>query len=135
MQEEALRNMLVFPLSDISSQSIDVHEVTRFLTSVYREFLNKSVQAGFVGWFYAWLDEMSGTLRCGACRAIAPVNLPFSCRLEVVHTPEPISRQVADSKYRSDIPADEFEEIDFTDDEEEKEFILTLFVRPLMRSV
>lgn len=135
LQEEALRNMLVFRLSDISSQGIDAREVTQFLTSLYREFLVKSVQAGFVGWFYAWLDEMSGTLRCGACRATTPADLPFSCTLHVVDTPEPLSQQVADSKYRSGIPVDELQETDFTDDEEEKEFILTVFVRPLMRPV
>jgi hypothetical protein len=127
--------MLVFPLSDISSQSIEPHEVAQFLTSVYREFLGKAVQAGFVGWFYAWLDEISGTLRCGACRVTAPADLPFSCTLHVVDTPEPLSRNVADSIYRSGIPADELQETDFTEGEEEKEFTLTVFVRPLMRPV
>lgn len=35
--EEAIRNMLVFPLSDISSQSIEPHEVSEFLTRVFEE--------------------------------------------------------------------------------------------------
>ena len=136
LQEEANRNMLVLPLSDISSQSIETHELAEFLMSVYREFLGKSEQAGFLGWFYAWLDEMSGTLRCGAGRVASPSELPFSCALKLVDIPGPLAREVANSNYRSGIPADEFQDTAFNadDDDDEKPFTLTVFVRPLMRS-
>jgi hypothetical protein len=79
LQGEALRNMLVFPLSDTSSQSIEPHEVTQFLASVSRELLGKSVRAGFVGRFYAWLDEMSGVL-CVAERVGSPLRLTCPLR-------------------------------------------------------
>lgn len=124
--------MLVLPLSDIASQSIEPQELSEFIMSVYREFLGKSEQAGFVGWFYAWLDEMSGTLRCGACRVASPSELPFSCALNLIDIPEPLAREVANSNHRSGIPADEFQDTDFNVDDE-KSFTLTVFVRPLMR--
>lgn len=135
IQQQAIRNMLVFPLAEVPAATLESPALEQFLMDVYREFLSKAAKTRLVGLFYAWFDEMSGTLRCSACSATAPKDLPFSCMLHIVDTPAPIAREVANSKYLSGIPAAELHESDFEDEADEGEFRLTVFARPLLRAV
>lgn len=136
IQQEAIGNMLVFPLSELSSATVDPEALDRFLVGAFQAFLTKAAKIRFTGWFYAWFDEMSGSLRCSACSVTVPGELPFSCALNIVDTPGMITRAAASSKYISGIPAAEFQDVDSgAEHEVEAEFRLTVFGRQLLRAV
>lgn len=135
LQTEAVRNMLVFPLSEIQFLPPAREDLSRFLMQVFHDFCLKAARSKFVGWFYAWFDEMSGTLRCSACSVQAPDELPFSCDLRIVDVPHEVARGAANSPYISGIPWAELQEGE-TGDEGEiyPNYKLTVFARRLIRS-
>lgn len=132
LQTEAVRNMLVFPLSEIQAPAPE--DLSRFLMLVFHDSCLKAARSKFVGWFYAWFDEMSGTLRCSACSVQVPDELPFSCDLRMVDVPHEVAHAAANSPYISGIPWAESEEVE-TGKEEEicSDFKLTVFARRLIR--
>lgn len=135
LQTEAVRNMLVFPLSEIQSLPPASEDLSRFLMLVFHDFCLKAARSKFVGWFYAWFDEMSGTLRCSACSVQVPDELPFSCDLRIVDVPYEVARAAANSPYISGIPWAEFQEVETRDEGEiHSDFELTVFARRLVRS-
>lgn len=135
VQDEAIQNMLVFQLAEIPASALEAHELEQLLMDVYRVFVTKAAAIRFDGWFYAWFDEMSGTLRCSACRATASKDLPFACALDVLDTAEAVAREAANSTHLSGIPADELHESEFSDATVEQEFRLRVFARPLLCAV
>src|SRR5262245_10312620 len=101
LQTEAVGNRLVFPLSEVRSAPPAAEDLSRFLMSVFHDFCLAAARSQFAGWFYAWFDEMSGTLRCGACGVHVPSELPFSCKLRVVDVPHDVARAAISSPYIS----------------------------------
>lgn len=124
-------NMLVFSLSDAKACGVSPEQLDQFLMQAYRHFSRVLASSGSRACFYAWHDEMSGTLRTG----IVPVDgeLPFACRVNVVDSPAPVSAGALSSPYSDGIPTGELEtEHEWQDEDEGPEFVLTVFARPLM---
>ncbi len=132
---EALRNMLVFPVSEVHIGAPRTEDIARFLADTFHAFCSKAVRSAFSGWFYAWFDEVSATLRCSACRVDHAEALPFSCNLDIVSTPQIVARAIEQSKYRSGIPAAELQESELGRSEDDSKVRLTVFARPLLRSI
>ena len=135
LQTEAVRNMLVFPLSEVQFAPAAPEDLSRFLMLVFHDFCLKAARSKFVGWFYAWFDEMSGTLRCSACSVQVPDELPFSCDPCIVDAPHEVARAAANSPYISGIPSAEFQEVEAGNEGGiHSGFKLTVFARRLIRS-
>lgn len=131
---DGLENMLVFPVADAQASSVTVAEMDDFLMEVFRLFCRKLVGQRGRAWFYAWHDEMSGTLRCSVVAADAAGDLPFSCRLDVVDVPSRVSQSALTSGYAGGIPINELTPGDWND-EDELDFALTVFARPVIAEV
>jgi len=135
LKVEAVRNMLVFPLSDIRAAAPRPEGLDRLLMEAFHAFCVKAERLRFAGSFYAWFDEMSGTLRCSACSAGCAAELPFACQLDIVDAPHEVTRGAASSKYIRGIPAAELKRVDTGSDVAiETELRLAVFVRPLIRA-
>lgn len=135
LQAEALRNMLIFPLSDLQSACLESGCLSEFLMQLFREFCRKAARLQVSGWFYAWFDEMSGTLRCSTCNVRTPDMLPFSCALRIVDVPHDVAHAAANSPYISGIPVAEFQNVETESDEgDDSTFELTVFARRLIAS-
>jgi hypothetical protein len=133
---EADRNMLVFSLAEMRSTPSIAHAISQFLMKAFQEFCLKAARLQFDGWFYAWYDEMSGTLRCSASSVLSSAELPFSCQIDVVDTAAQIADAVATSKYIKGIPATELQEVQQWDGNiSPPEFRLPVFARPLIRPI
>lgn len=133
---EADRNMLVFPLAEVRSAPHIADAMNQFLMKAFQEFCIKAARLRFAGWFYAWYDEMSGTLRCSASSVLSSAELPFSCQIDVVDTAVQIADAVATSKYIGGIPAAELQEVqEWGESNSPSEFRLSVFARPLIRPI
>jgi hypothetical protein len=134
---DADANMSVFSISDARANGVAPAELDDFLLRAYRHFSRTLSKLATDGWFYAWHDEVSGTLRCSICRASNATQLPFACRLNVVGQPSPVTGAALGSSYGDGIPGDELvAEMHWQEDEaREDEFVLTVFARPLIAEV
>jgi len=134
---DADANMSVFSISDARANGVTPEDLEDFLLRAYRHFSRTLSKSGTDLWFYAWHDEVSGTLRCSVCRASDEMQLPFACRLNVVGSPGTVSGGALDSSYGEGIPREELvAEVDWqraaTHD---SEFVLTVFARRLIAEV
>ncbi len=129
--KDASSNLLIFSLSDAQNTKVEVEELDGFLLQVSQHFTSILAKRVTDAWFYAWFDEMSGTLRCSACQVSNPAQLPFACRFETVDIPRPISSAALGSPYASGIPWSQLSRLDTWEENEasDKEFVLTVFVR------
>jgi len=133
IQAEATHNMLVFVLSRAEPAALSDDQLNHFLMETFHAFCKKAARLRITGWFYAWFDEMSGTLRCSACSVVHPLELPFSCRLHIVDSPYEVTRAVAKSNYISGIPTAEFQKSETgSDQDSDLPFTLTVFARPMI---
>jgi hypothetical protein len=135
-QERANENMLVFPASELRDCGVGVQRLGEFLLETSREYGRKAEVRGVTGWFYAWHDEMSGTLRCSMAAVESVDALPFGCRLTVVDSPEAIAQALVETEYAHGIPADELVPVPMEDWEEDEveavgEYQLTVFARQI----
>lgn len=133
--EDADANMLLFPVAEAQRNEVTPEQLDELLERAYRHFSRTLSSSNTNLWFYAWHDEVSGTLRMSLCRAEGATELPFACRLNVVSVPRPVSTEALRSAYVHGIPHAELEPIDEGDDEEADDFVLTVFARPLIRQV
>jgi len=131
LQSEATDNMTVFPIGEGQDADISKGQLNAFLEAAFDEYSRKALAAGKRGLFYAWYDEMSGTVRCSFCGATNSSELPFRRAVNVVDHPQPVSDLAMASPYGEGIPWEELEPAgDVVDGEqalpEEK---LTVFAR------
>ena len=113
------------------ARKIDIDELDEFLEAAFREYSLKLTKTSEPFWFYAWHDEMSGTLRICAAPANCPEELPFSCRLDVHSSPTSISKEFLESNYLDGIPSIELEESSWEDDDVDEDILLTIYVRSI----
>lgn len=132
--KDADANMLVFSISDAHSAKASSEHLDEFLTRAYRHFSEALPDAGAGWWFYAWYDEMSGTLRCSLCQASDGSQLPFACHLNVVRVPRPVSDAALASPYSEGIPSDELAPEEEWKEDEEAAYVLTVFGQPLVQA-
>jgi hypothetical protein len=93
----------------------------------------KAAAQRYNGLFSAWLDEMSGTLRCSVCSARSASDLPFACLLDVTTSSIDFAKLVIASPYAHGIPNEELNEIgDVEGEEVQQRFRLAVLVRPLI---
>ncbi len=83
-REHANQNLRMFAAREVQECGADVRQISDFLLKTYREYWRKAWACGATGWFYAWSDELSGTLRCSMAavgsvdgRGHLPVDLHF----------------------------------------------------------
>lgn len=131
---QANENMLVFPASELQDRGVGARQVSEFLFKAYREYWRKAEVRGVAGWFYAWYDEMSGTLRCSMATVEDVNDLPFKCRLDVADAPEVIARAIVESEYVHGIPTNELISVPGWEEPEEDssdDYCLTVFARQI----
>lgn len=133
----ANENMLLFPASALQDCGVGAGQISEFLFKTYEEYRRKAEERGISGWFYAWYDEMSGTLRCSMAAVESVDKLPFRCRLSVADSPDAIADALIESEYTHGIPADELVPVaDWDEDAQESsgEYCLTVFARQIETS-
>ena len=136
VETEADRNMLVFALAEAGSLVLTEEQMSRFLSEAFYAYCAKAAKIRLNGWFYAWFDEMSGTLRCSACSVVRAIELPFSCRLNIVDSPNEIAHAAARSTYISGISTAEFQSTEEGNEQDgDLEFVLTVFARQMIGPV
>jgi hypothetical protein len=124
------KNMVLFAAVEARHAHVRPVQLAAFLDQTYREYIRKACEGNSRGWFYAWFDEMSDTLRCGFHDAPSASGLPFRCKLEIVADPtkvaELILAVVGDGTipWRDLRPSDSWEE-----SERAPDFQLTVFAR------
>jgi hypothetical protein len=133
--QTARDNTLVFSLADARAAGAMAAELGDFLTSAFRTYSLLAARAGFQGWFYAWHDEVSGTIRCSVSGAATAMELPFACALEVHDNPTVVVEGALASPYASGIPAAELHDVEWSEPEQEaSQHVLPVFVRRLIQS-
>lgn len=125
-------NMCVFSVRDAQQQNVSVDEIDFFLLEACRR-LSRTVEAQNA-WFYAWYDEMSGTLRCSVVDIPDISRLPFRCQVAAVTIPTSVSTSVVAAKDPGFIRFEDLVEQPWEDgafDDTVPEHVLTVFTRRL----
>jgi len=136
VEQLATANMIAFGISEDEVKSVGAGDLDSFLELAFREYALMLASAPGSFWFYAWHDEVSGTLQISATRALRPEELPFACRLNILDRPAPVTEAFVQSEYLAGIPKSELEESSWEDDEDgDGDFVLDVFVRLLPSSV
>lgn len=138
-EEIALANQQVFAVSRSDLMTLDGPQLETFLEAAIRIFARKlrGAEASFL--FYAWFDEMSGTLRLSATRGRDWRDLPFRCRLELCQDAGAIVADFLAGEAVGGIPMTELEEVEFepveleTSEDNSRDFVQRVFVRILPR--
>jgi hypothetical protein len=123
----ATANMLIFPIPRV----VDVQEVHHALESVRSEYENKARDGGRSGFFYAWVDEMSGTIRCSFCDVATLRDLPFHCSLKMASSLGDIAACV-EATYTHGIPSQELAEVEWSEPDDSAELELLIFAEHLV---
>lgn len=119
-------NMLVFQLPSVP----DVREIRAALEQVHSEYRKKVEDAGRTGLFYAWVDEISGTVRCSFCEVDGFSELPFQCSLKRAMSLDEIAASVIRS-YSDGVPSQELVEVGWSDPDDIVEVELLVFAEPV----
>jgi hypothetical protein len=130
-EELLTQNMLAFALSPDEARGLTADDLDRFLAAAFRQYAAKLASAPGPLWFYAWHDEMSGTLRICAAQVNRPEQLPFECGLNICDTSTPVTEGFLRSDYLDGIPRSELTESSWEEEEEEEDFVLDVFARLL----
>ena len=98
---------------------------------MFREYCKKAAKSRAHGLFYAWFDEMSGTLRCSFYETDNIAELLFRCKIRGIDDSTRIAALALSSPYAAGIPSKELSTIDpFEGDAGERAFELIVLVRP-----
>jgi len=126
-------HLRIFPIEEAQRIGATVADLAEFLRGACGAYSRLAAEIGVEGWFYAWVDEMSGTLRCNISRATSPKELPFTCRIEPTSRPEAIAEGALSSRYTSGIPLEELEETEWSPPEEDlSTCVLPVYVARLL---
>jgi hypothetical protein len=123
-------NMVLFKAAQARRSRIRTEQLTAFLEEAYREYYRKASLQNRRGWFYAWYDEMSDTLRCSLHDAASALELPFRCELDVVDDPMSVAAGALARMGDGTIPIEAMRIIDFVEDDQESDYFeLIVFAR------
>ncbi|MCC7384378.1 MAG: hypothetical protein IT384_21205 [Deltaproteobacteria bacterium] len=124
--EAGRANMLVLGVAQpFAAQSVEMA-----LREVVTEYERKANAAGTSGLFYAWFDEMSGTLRCSFCRSETVEALPFRCKVVPTEVLRDVVDELISSKYRTGIAFREMEPLPYwSPPDDDVEFRQAVFFR------
>jgi hypothetical protein len=126
----------IFQIDEAKHSGATIADLSDFLVSAFRAYSRLASRLDLDGWFYSWVDEMSGTLRCSISRAKLPKDLPFNCRIEPVERPDVIAETALRSRYTADIPFSELQESDWSPPEEAiNKLLLPVYVRRLVQDM
>ena len=131
--DETRGNTTLFPVIEARLAGATVGDLADFLIKAFRAYSVRAARIGLHGWFYAWNDEISGTIRCSVSTVLTPRELPFSCTLDIRDDPETIAEAALASPYASGIPSSELEELEWADiDPAGANLVLPVFVKRLV---
>src|SRR5438445_5058221 len=80
----ATGNVRAFPAIEAQAARVSEKQFAEFLDETFSEYRRKAAMASWHGWFCAWFDPNSATLRCSLYEADDLGDLPFRCKLNVV---------------------------------------------------
>jgi hypothetical protein len=124
--------MTIFGVDVALKMGADVPAFQTFLADAYRRYCSLSNELGIRGWFYAWYDEMSGTLRCSVVAIASLADLPFACRVDVHEDPSAVAATILSSSHSSGIPAAELLATQWVEPgTEPNNLVLSIYARPL----
>ncbi len=133
LNEEIENNMWVMSFSDVFIQSIKIDELELFISQLLQrrsEQLSRR-NPSLSAIFYFWFDMQASQLRFNIISSKYD-KLPFGCHLTIVHSPESILQEaITDlTAPKEDIIIYDynFEEDDGTDDEDDDNFTLNVYV-------
>jgi hypothetical protein len=130
LSSDVNRNMLLFPIVQAQEALVEGRDLAQFVEESFREYSKKAERGRRYGWFYAWFDEMSATLRCGFTET---ERLPFRCKLRLVDDPLVVVTLALKSPYGHGIPWHELRDCDdWEEADEPKEHVLVVFARQVM---
>jgi hypothetical protein len=128
----ANENASIFSIEEARAAGTTVPELADFIVRAFRAYALQATRVDLKGWFYAWYDEISGTLRCSVCDVSDLTDLPFSCELEIYDDPTTIAAAALASPFDAGIPLSELKEVEWTEhDDESPKFVLPVYVRRL----
>jgi hypothetical protein len=121
-------NMMVFSAASANKAGIKLNEMCQFLIELSGEYGRKAKASGVSGWFYAWYDDPSITLRCSFIESDTVEALPFGCTIDLVTEPERIASAALKGGTSEEIGFSELRETKWTDDvDTEESFVLTVY--------
>lgn len=127
--------LTIFPVKDAVAAGVSESLLMDFLIRAFRAYCRVAASAAITGWFYAWFDEMSGTLRCSVAVVRESNELPFSCRFETSDDPRAVSRAALRSSYLEGIPVTELEAVPWTaPDAAVNPLVLSIYAKPTINS-
>jgi hypothetical protein len=133
VQNPSDQYLRIFQIEEAQRVGASVADFSDFLLDACRAYSRLAATLDIDGWFYAWVDEMSGTLRCNISTATSPREFPFTCQIETTDKPEIIAKAALDSRYASGIPLSELQETDWSPPEEEvSALVLPVYVERLI---
>ena len=130
--EEARTNTLVFPVSEAIGSGVTDTETHKFLQTCWRQYSKTAANAGMVGLFYCWFDEMSATIRVSFSSGLTLQELPFGCKVHALSGMWSIAQQAIGAAYTNGIPFNEFCDVDdndWGDIEDDLPFVQEVYVR------
>jgi len=127
--------LTIFPVQVAVTAGVTESELVEFLVKAFRSYCKIAAAADVIGWFYAWFDEVSGTLRCSMAAVEEVQDLPFACRLKLSDEPREVCKAALDSRYLAGIPNEELETIPWTEPYADRDsFVLSVFARPIVHA-
>ena len=126
-------NMLFFPAASARKEHVLPEQLVTFLEQAFREYSRKASRARQRGWFYAWFDQMSDTIRCSMQDAPSTADLPFRCKIEVVTEARGVALLALESSNDRQFLSEEFRPTDVWNDVfDAGGFVLKVFARRLI---
>jgi len=104
----AIENMLVLGIP----HPVDVRDIHAALEGVRAEYRKKVERCGKAGLFYSWVDDASGTIRCGFGEVTQLGDLPFRCSLKRANTLAQIAGAAIAAQSGGIIPWGDLVEVD-----------------------
>ena len=130
--EQLVKNMCIVSLDPTAMDTMIAQDfmnfVPKFLAKKKQEIAQKGISDPVV--FYMWFDAMAAQLRFNTVIAFNE-KLPFGCKVDIVNSPESILEEFLASHYHDGIAWGELEELDDDSDEDEKPFVLKVYVAHL----
>jgi hypothetical protein len=126
----ATANMGIFQQDAESYEELTESEIVEFIDQAFRAYVEKLQEVSGDFWFYSWVDEMSGTLRCSAAPATSVNDLPFKCRLASANKSRVIAKAFLACPYKKGIPNEELGDSRNLSEGDQFHFVLTVYARP-----
>jgi hypothetical protein len=121
--------MGIFQLETDSYEELTEFEIIQFIDQTFRVYVEKLPGVSEDYWFYSWVDEMSGTLRCSAGPATSANDLPFGCQLATTDKPTPIAKEFLACPYLRGIPIEKLDDSETPTRGKPSPLVLTVFAR------